>query len=129
MKWQERRMSNCIVALLLIWAAAAFGQEPQPETEAPAQTELTEVEALKGENLQLKYDSIDKQMRLMQTQYQQLQAQQAGIVRQLQQLEGEILEGCSLKPGEGIVNWQEKTVQEISRRGTENAENVLEKNQ
>ncbi|MCH8269036.1 MAG: hypothetical protein O7A06_13095 [Acidobacteria bacterium] len=93
---------------------------------------LTEVEALKGENLQLRYDSIDKQMRLMQAQFQQLQAQQGEIIGQLQALEKEILQAHGLSatpPGEWNVNWAEKTVQEISRSNTANAEKALEKKQ
>ncbi len=131
MKWQERQMSKTVpsgkwfvtrVLVLSLLACHLSLSAEQPQ-------ELTELEALQGENLQLRYDSIDKQMRLMQAQYQQLQAQQARIIRQLQELEGEVLEKRELKPGEWNVNWAKKTVREISHSNTANAEKTLEKKQ
>lgn len=143
MKWQERRTCKarsrggtgskgfflCFFCFLyfICFLSPIRAEEQKPP--GSASEVLTEMEALKGENLQLRYDSIDKQMRLMQAQYQQLQAQQAGIVRQLQELEGEVLEKRELKPGEWNVNWAEKTVQEISPSNTANTEKTLEKKQ
>ena len=102
--------------------------EPRKESmEMPSL--LTEVETLKGENLQLRYDSIDKQMRLIQAQFQQLQVQQGEIIRQLQALEEEVLEKRELKPSKWNVNWTKRTVQEISHGNTENPEKALEKQQ
>ena len=74
--------------------------------------ELTELEALKGENLQLKYDSIDKQMRLMQVQYQQLQARQTAIIAELQEVQREILKSHGL---EGTIDWAEKKINSIAK--------------
>ena len=97
---------------------------PGPELEPPAvSTEvniynLSELEALKGENLLLKYDSIDKQLRLMQAQGAQLQARQAEIVGELQEVQREILKSHGL---EGTVDWKEKKIipatKEVSSEG------------
>ena len=120
-------------------AAVTFGQEPQAGSEGGineksvpknlanisefvVDTDLKEVEALKGEVLQLRYDSLDKQMRLINSQYQQLQAKQVEIIEELRGLEAEILHSRLLKSGEWSVNWQEKRVQAIPKPAEEAAE-------
>ena len=105
---------NGIVLALLFFGVmclrcSALAQEPPAPSAASAV--LTEVEQLKGENLTLRLDSMDKQMRLMQEQYLRLQEQQAATVKALQTLEAEMLVARSLKRGEWVVNWQEKRIQ------------------
>ena len=129
MKLRERRIFKAVTSgkwlvmslfcLSLVTGHLSLAAE-QPQA-------LTELELLKGENLQLKYDSLDKQMRLIQVQYQQLQTQQAEIIQQLQELEAAILEKRDLKTAEWSVNWPEKRITQTSHRGTENAEQVQEK--
>ena len=130
MKWQEQRMSKtrsrggkgskgfflCFFCSLYFICFLTPVRAEEQKSPSSASEALTELEALQGENLQLKYDSLDKQMRLMQAQYQQLQAQQAEIIGQLHGLEAAILRGRSLKPGEWSVNWQESKIQKSEAR-------------
>lgn len=67
---------------------------------------LTELEQLKGENLRLKLDSLDKQMRLMQEQYARVQEAQQQLVQQLQTLDEGIVRARALPPAAWRVNWQ-----------------------
>lgn len=106
-----------LIGLFLICAACGslLAQEkPAPATPPDPQT-LTEVEALKGENLTLKYDSLDKQARLMQEQFARLQDAQRDIVQQLQALEKEVIAAHGFKPGEASVNWQTRTVAPVPK--------------
>ncbi len=84
---------------------------------------LTELEALKGENLQLKYDSIDKQMRLVQIQYSQLQARQAEIIGELQEVQREILKSHGL---EGTIDWKEKKINPTAKEVNSEENSVSE---
>ena len=98
------------LALGLCFSVAMQAQQPA------SPTPLTEVERLKGENLQLKLDSADKQMRLLQEQYTRLAELQAALVRQLQQLEQEILTARGLPPADWTVNWQAKQIEKPEGR-------------
>ena len=60
-------------------------------------------------------------MRLINSQYQQLQAKQVEIIEELRGLEAEILHSRLLKSGEWGVNWQEKRVQAIPKPAEEAA--------
>src|SRR3990167_5991525 len=106
------RRGFLFLTLLLLCAlcgSLGFAQEKP----GPA---LTEVEQLKGENLQLKLDSADKQMRLLQEQYARLAELQAALVRQLQELERELLAARGLSPADWSVNWQAKQIEKSEVR-------------
>ena len=94
--------------VLFLCATAAFAQDAK----LPAlSVSLTEVEWLKGDNLRLRYDSLDKQLRLLELQYAQLREQQAQTIRELQQLEQELVTARRLPPDQWTVNWQTKKVE------------------
>ena len=111
---RKGRRGFLFLTLLLLCAlcgSLGFAQEKP----GPA---LTEVEQLKGENLQLKLDSADKQMRLLQEQYARLAELQAALLRQLQELERALLTARGLSPADWSVNWQAKQIeQQPQRRG------------
>ena len=76
MKQHAQRICRAgILACLFVFQLTAQGQSATQDRQAGMPAPLTEIEQLKGENLVLKLDSIDKQMRLMQAQFQQLQEQ------------------------------------------------------
>ena len=102
-------LTSCLLAFFSPCPQTSFAQEG-PDIA------LTEIEQLKGENVVLKLDSLDKQMRLMQAQYQQLQEQQRALVGQLQTLEAEVLSAHGIKPGEATVNWQAKNIEKLPQR-------------
>lgn len=105
--------------LLLLWiggALAGFAQEP------PAPQPLKEVEQLKGENIRLKLDSLDKQMRLMQEQYARLYEAQQQLVRQLQALDEEILRERALPSPVWRVNWQTGRIETTEPQRREDTE-------
>jgi dsDNA-specific endonuclease/ATPase MutS2 len=112
------------LTVLLLAAEALWGQEgPSPEYRAAspavaeiAQPALREVEALKGENVRLKLDSLDKQMRLMQEQYTRLQEAQRALVGELQTLDAEILKARGLPIEEHRVNWQTGKIEPATAR-------------
>ena len=107
-----RKLLTGLTLVLCASAALALGQEgaaPPPPAGRDAQEDrasLTEVERMKGENLRLKLDSLDKQMRLMQEQYARLQEAQRQLVQQLQALDESILRDRALPASAWRVDWQ-----------------------
>ena len=107
-----RKLLTGLTLVLCASAALALGQEgaaPSPPASRSSQEDranLTEVERLKGENLRLKLDSLDKQMRLMQEQYARLQEAQRQLVQQLQALDEEVLQARALPASAWRVDWQ-----------------------
>ena len=116
-----RKLLTRLTLVLCASAALALGQEgaaPSASADRSSQDDrasLTEVERLKGENIRLKLDSLDKQMRLMQEQYARLQEAQRQLVQQLQALDESILRDRALPVAVWRVDWQtgklEKTPQ------------------
>ncbi|MGH9785775.1 MAG: hypothetical protein ACRD88_16505 [Terriglobia bacterium] len=107
-----RKLLTDLTVVLCASAALALGQEsaapsaPAGRSSQEDRANLTEVERLRGENLRLKLDSLDKQMRLMQEQYARLQEAQQQLVRQLQALDEEILRERALPSAVWRVDWQ-----------------------
>jgi hypothetical protein len=113
MQAKSRARKACkLLALFITSYIALLPVLCAQETSAP----LTEVEALKGENLRLKLDSLDKQMRLLQEQYARLQEAQRGLVGELQALDAEILKARGLPPQEYRVNWQTGKIEPSTAR-------------
>ena len=122
----------CLCAAALAQEGASPSEEQVPSTSSgqalrPAQDDhqqltgigqpaLSEVEQLKGENVRLKLDSLDKQMRLMQEQYARLQEAQRALVGELQALDAEILRARGLPMQEHRVNWQEGKIEPTTPR-------------
>jgi hypothetical protein len=118
-------MKKLLADLLLVLCASvvlAVGQESAdpsfPGERGPRDDSmvLREVETLKGENVRLKLDSLDKQMRLMQEQYARLQEAQRALVGELQALDAEILKARGLPMQEHRVNWQEGKIEPATAR-------------
>lgn len=65
-----------IVALVVLFAMAAFGQSPPPA--------VSEVEQLKFENLQLKANQIQSQMKDLQAQFIDIQKQYKDLTEQVE---------------------------------------------
>src|SRR3972149_233259 len=103
-KQQNKAILTAFFSLCLCVSVMSAAQGPADSRA------LTEVEALKGENLTLKLDSLDKQARLMQEQFARLQEAQRSLVGELQALEKNIIEAHGFKPGEGAVDWAAKIV-------------------
>ena len=99
-------MQRLALFVLLGSALAGFAQEPAAPLTQIEPLALSEVEQLKGENIRLKLDSLDKQMRLMQEQYARLQEAQQQLVQQLQALDEGIVRARALPPTSWRVNWQ-----------------------
>lgn len=98
-----------LLAGILLAGEAAAQQQAGPKA-------LTEVEALKGENLTLKFDSLDKQMRLIEAQYRELDRAKQDLMRQFGELELAIISSHALA-GEHRVNWQSKMIEAVPKKG------------
>jgi hypothetical protein len=66
-----------IVIALLVGAALLAAQAPKAPAPAPAAPALTEVESLKLENINLKFDALSRQMTELRQEYAALAAQLA----------------------------------------------------
>jgi len=106
-------MQRLALFVLMGSALAGFAQEPAAPLTQIEPLALSEVEQIKGENIRLKLDSLDKQMRLMQEQYARLQEAQQGNaiwmafpVQQLQVFDEGIVRARALPPAAWRVNWQ-----------------------
>ena len=96
----KQLFSFFLLTFLSLWLCASMAF-PQSTGRTEIETlSLSQIEGLKGENLQLKLDSADKQMRLLQEQYARLAELQAALVRQLQELERELLAARGLSPAD-----------------------------
>ena len=124
------RESQLIGLILLLGSAlAGFAQEPAAPMTPIEPLALSEVEQLKGENIRLKLDSLDKQMRLMQEQYARMQEMQQQLVQQLQALDEGILRARALPAAARNdidtsfrVNWQTGKIERTEPQGHNDTE-------
>ncbi len=79
-------------------------------------TDLCETELLKNENLNLKWDDLQKQVQLLQAQYAQAQQQMSEVAKQLPELEEQVLKRRGFKAGEWFVNWQSRKVEKAQQK-------------
>ena len=106
----DNRRFLAVAALMCFCVSVGSAAQGPADSQA-----LTEVEALQGENLTLKLDSLDKQARLMQEQFARLQEAQRDLVRQLQALEKNIIEARGFKAGAAAVDWASKIVAPVRK--------------
>jgi len=100
-------MTRLIIALPLLAATLALAQEPAttPEDATPAPAKIAEDARLRGENLQLRINTMSLEEQILIERVQKIREDRPALQRQLAKHALEVVKSQGKDPAKASVNW------------------------